>query len=558
MKRIASFSIFLVICVLVFAELCYAVPKIYFKFDDYPASYNTFKLATDIIKAKGAKADIATFTYWLEGSPSQTNLDIYRSLIDDPDFEIIFHSYGYGCCDFDGPPYEEQKDKFDRSIFIVLEKFDYLMRGYNDHSNGGDETTIQIFQELHPFFRTWVYPYASKWHGTIPPDANILPERWWPDISDFESGPGGQVVSTSTFVTEYFANTDKPYLAFRAHPGAWDAGSRERLAWICDFLNSQGCQYITSYEYYKELRGITDTTPPEVPTGIAFGRIDSQTISISWNPSVENESVVDAYKVYRDGNFIALTSTTYYTDAAGVVLPDNTIYQLGAINSANLSSARSAGVSLDEVTDTTPPTDIATVNDGTGADIDSTTSVGQLSANWTASADPDTGISGYKYAIGTVAGGTSTVGWTYTNATSVTKTGLSLTVGQTYYFSVKAINDVGLESGVTSSDGQWVLGGGTGNEPPDEDEIDVKAYPNPLVVSEGSQITFSVSGTTGGEVKIYTISGRVVKKLLIQSGSEVNWDVLNEEGNSITTGLYIYTITDSEGKVKTGKLAITQ
>jgi hypothetical protein len=35
-------------------------------------------------------------------------------------------------------------------------------------------------------------------------------------------------------------------------------------------------------------------------------------------------------------------------------------------------------------------------------------------------------------------------------------------------------------------------------------------------------------------------------------------DVLNEDGNSITTGLYIYSIIDAEGNKKTGKLAITQ
>jgi hypothetical protein len=88
--------------------------------------------------------------------------------------------------------------------------------------------------------------------------------------------------------------------------------------------------------------------------------------------------------------------------------------------------------------------------------------------------------------------------------------------------------------------------------------INVKVYPNPLVVSKGGQITFSVSGTTGGEIKIYTLSGKLVKELLVGAGaSEVNWDVLNEDGNSITTGLYLYSITDSDGNSKTGKLVIS-
>jgi hypothetical protein len=94
---------------------------------------------------------------------------------------------------------------------------------------------------------------------------------------------------------------------------------------------------------------------------------------------------------------------------------------------------------------------------------------------------------------------------------------------------------------------------------PSEDKIDAKVYPSPYDPSEGNSMRFSVDRTTGGEVRIYTISGKLVKKLVIQSGeSEVNWDVLNEEGNSITTGLYIYSIIDAEGNRRTGKLAITQ
>jgi hypothetical protein len=296
--------------------------------------------------------------------------------------------------------------------------------------------------------------------------------------------------------------------------------------------------------------------------------------------------------------------------------------------------------------DTTPPADIATVNDGTGTDIDSIPQGAGLSANWSASSDPDGWISGYRYAIGTTPGGTNTVGWTSNAGTGVTRTDLSLTVGVTYYFSVKAVNGAGLESlSAASSDGQCVIGGGDGIPPlisnvravditdtgatitwdtdepatsrvqygvtasygnstiedsdlvtghsvnltdlisgieyhyrviskdslsnekisidykfttSSEDKIDAKVYPSPYSSSEGNSIRFSVDRTTGGEVKIYTLSGNLVKELVIQSGeSEVDWDVLNEDGNSITAGLYIYTITDGEGNKKTGKLAIS-
>jgi hyaluronate lyase len=95
--------------------------------------------------------------------------------------------------------------------------------------------------------------------------------------------------------------------------------------------------------------------------------------------------------------------------------------------------------------DSTPPYNITSVNDGMGQDIDTTASTSQLSANWTESDDPESGILRYEYAIGTTAGGTDIVGWNSTSngtVTDATESGLSLTVGVTYYFTVKAINGV--------------------------------------------------------------------------------------------------------------------
>ena len=100
----------------------------------------------------------------------------------------------------------------------------------------------------------------------------------------------------------------------------------------------------------------------------------------------------------------------------------------------------------------------ANVRDGTGTDISTTSSTTQLSANWDASTDAQSGISGYQYAIGTSAGGTQTVNWTSLgNVTTVTKTGLTLSVGQTYFFSVQAVNGAGLTGNATNSNGQTVV-----------------------------------------------------------------------------------------------------
>lgn len=105
--------------------------------------------------------------------------------------------------------------------------------------------------------------------------------------------------------------------------------------------------------------------------------------------------------------------------------------------------------------DWTPPTSIAAINDGLGADIDITTTNSQLSANWSPSTDPNSDLQRYWYAIGTSPGAIDVVGWTdnWYNDT-VTHTGLALVEGTTYYFSVFAENGAGLFSDTIVSNGQ--------------------------------------------------------------------------------------------------------
>lgn len=79
-------------------------------------------------------------------------------------------------------------------------------------------------------------------------------------------------------------------------------------------------------------------------------------------------------------------------------------------------------------------------------------SLTSLSAHWTAS-DPDTAITAYRYAVGTFPGGADVVNWTNVTGTTLTRTGLNLTRGRTYYVSIKARNEGGLWSIGGSSNG---------------------------------------------------------------------------------------------------------
>ncbi len=103
------------------------------------------------------------------------------------------------------------------------------------------------------------------------------------------------------------------------------------------------------------------------------------------------------------------------------------------------------------------PANISYVNDGTGDDIAYTRNTGSLSANWGASYYLGGNPNYYEYRIGTTSGGSEISGWTSVAVTSVTRSGLSLTEGSTYYFGVRAVGLPGpVYSGATVSNGQRV------------------------------------------------------------------------------------------------------
>ena len=99
---------------------------------------------------------------------------------------------------------------------------------------------------------------------------------------------------------------------------------------------------------------------------------------------------------------------------------------------------------------TAPATPVVTDSGAVTADA------AELNASWS-SADPESGIAEYQYAIGTSPTDTGSgyiVGWKSAGtATEATETGLSLITGQTYYWYVKAKNGAGLWSEVGVSDG---------------------------------------------------------------------------------------------------------
>ncbi|MFC1566933.1 T9SS type A sorting domain-containing protein [bacterium] len=83
------------------------------------------------------------------------------------------------------------------------------------------------------------------------------------------------------------------------------------------------------------------------------------------------------------------------------------------------------------------------------------------------------------------------------------------------------------------------------------------AYPVPFKPSENhTHITFT-NLTAKVDIYIYTISGELVRKLYknCDAADEVRWDVKNDSGEEVFSGLYIYVIKNGK-QVQEGKLVV--
>ena len=153
-----------------------------------------------------------------------------------------------------------------------------------------------------------------------------------------------------------------------------------------------------------------------------------------------------------------------------------------------------------------------------------TGSTDRLNASWSIVDDNLSGVVKYWYAIGTTPGATNVVNWTQTTGTSVSKTGLSLNVGATYYFSVKAENAVGLQSGAGVSDGIKVV-------------PIVASIPQAKMLPDGSVFALennNVSANFGHQ--FYISDPKRVSGLRIEETSPAEGVVVSVAGKLITIG----------------------
>lgn len=81
-------------------------------------------------------------------------------------------------------------------------------------------------------------------------------------------------------------------------------------------------------------------------------------------------------------------------------------------------------------------------------------------------------------------------------------------------------------------------------------------FPNPFKPAAGhSYVTFEAL-TKEVTIRIFSLSGELVRKEEVSGQYRWDWDVKNTEGKEVARGTYLWVVTNPEGDKKTGKIAV--
>lgn len=92
---------------------------------------------------------------------------------------------------------------------------------------------------------------------------------------------------------------------------------------------------------------------------------------------------------------------------------------------------------------------------------------------------------------------------------------------------------------------------------PASDLSTLNVFPNPVRVYQGhTQITFA-NLTNPAKIVITDINGRVVRETVVDGGSfQFLWDLTNDFGEKVASGVYNYAVGNDRGETRRGKVAV--
>ncbi|MDK9700022.1 MAG: hypothetical protein OEM52_07755 [bacterium] len=85
----------------------------------------------------------------------------------------------------------------------------------------------------------------------------------------------------------------------------------------------------------------------------------------------------------------------------------------------------------------------------------------------------------------------------------------------------------------------------------------IEPAPNPFRNDGQNHLKFGDNGlVANAEVRLFTVSGLLVRKLTFVEAAGIGWDGKNEEGERVASGVYYIVVTSPDGKNSLGKVAV--
>jgi hypothetical protein len=342
--------------------------------------------------------------------------------------------------------------------------------GWNDPGNASSDSSMIAYDNSNPFtldFRNNIiqatsWPYFSS-NGT-PSSGSGAKNVWYGQgtAPSWDSSPVTQnpmLVSPAPPTANVHLQSGSPAIG---------AGTAAAPSVAVDFDNllRPSPPSIGAFEFSGASAPPADSTAPSVPTGLSATAASSSQVNLSWNASTDpdNSASQIAYSVYRNGTQLGNTAagSTTYSDG-GLTAGTTYAYTVAAFDPAGNTSTQSSQVLV-----TTPSNPVPVISSFT-ASPSSITAGGSSTLSWSVTAATSLSVSG----IGTVSG-----------------TSVSVSPAQTTTYTLTATNSAG------SATAQTIV---TVTAAP---VISVQISPATITLSQGQQqpFTATVTGATNTAV----------------------------------------------------------
>jgi chitodextrinase len=280
---------------------------------------------------------------------------------------------------------------------------------------------------------------VSELSSTLTVTTEAVPDTEAPVVSITNPGDGALVAETVSVTASATDNVGVTYVEFLLDGTVVSTDSSSPYSYSWDTTELDDGDYTLRARAYDAAGNVgtsdpvtvtvqnepeEDTEPPTTPENLEAVTVEHNQVELSWDPSTDNVGVA-GYRVYRNGTWLATTSTVGYTDTS-VSEEATYTYTVVAFDAAGNSSDASNEVEI--TTPASPDTEPPTAPE-LSAEVTSSAAI----LSWTESTD-NVGVAGYYV---------QRDGYTIATVTETTYTDSNVSHDTTYTYRVVAFDEAG-------------------------------------------------------------------------------------------------------------------